>query len=81
MELYQYFHSIKEQDKQKLTIWRNMQHWAWTQKENKDIKAKRNLTQKNNMSNTDTIKKPGLKQVARQGKYLLLVISRFTHIV
>jgi hypothetical protein len=27
-----------------------MQHWAWTQKENKDIKAKRNLTQKNNMS-------------------------------
>ena len=65
----------------KLTIWRNMQHWAWSQNESKENKAKRNLTLKNNMSNTDSIKKPGLKQVVRQGKYLLLVISRFNHIV
>jgi hypothetical protein len=44
-----------------------MQHWAWSQNESKEIKAKRNLAQKNNMSNTDSIKKPGLKQVLDKG--------------
>jgi hypothetical protein len=47
-----------------------MKHWAWSQNESRESKAKRNLTQTNNMSKTDSIKKPGLKQVARQGKIL-----------
>jgi hypothetical protein len=41
-----------------------MQHWAWSQNESKENEAKRNIAQKNNMSNTDYIKKPGLTQVA-----------------
>jgi hypothetical protein len=54
-----------------------MHHWAWSQNESKENKAKRNLTQKNTMSNTDYLKKPGLKQVARQGKILAIRHEQF----
>jgi hypothetical protein len=39
-----------------------MQHWAWSQNESKENEAKRNITQKNNMSNTDPSEKTRVEQ-------------------